>query len=73
MEHVWEQWFFKVHAIFGTGAEYSCGGRVNVGMNRNKILFFSMNILIDLFFLMRPILFVSTGIVTACKHKSIAS
>ena len=58
--------------FFGTGAEYSSGGRVNVGMNRNKIIF-SMKFFIDLFSLMCPILFVSTVIVTACKHKSIAS
>ena len=72
MELIWNNDFLKFMLFFGTGAEYSCGGRVNVGMNRTKINFLNENF-IDLFSLMCPILFVSTIIVTACKHKSIAS
>ena len=32
---------------FGAGAEYSCGGRINIGISRNQFIF-TVNILIHL-------------------------
>jgi hypothetical protein len=40
--------FLKFMVFFGTGAGYSCGGRINIGISRNKIIF-SMKFLLICF------------------------